>query len=170
MKLYEISHKLDDILDAIEEVGGEIGENESLVLNELELAYENKVEAIALVIKDMQNDQELIKQEEERLRARRKTLENREKWLRSYLANNMQSKVKTPIISVYTQKRTSVEISENFDLKSLVGLGLAKERIEYIPDKIAIKNYLSDVGGHAMLMDQAENSVQLVEKTSVVIR
>ena len=90
MTLYEIDKAIEDAFySAVDPDTGEIINDEALeALNELEEARNVKIENIALFIKNLDAEASAIKAEEERLRSRRTTTENRVKWLKDYL-NNM---------------------------------------------------------------------------------
>jgi hypothetical protein len=171
MKLYELSRTLEDFFDNLEENGGEIDETLEQELDKVEMQYDEKVVAIAAIIKEYEADEDIIKAEEERLRARRKALENKGSWIRRYLAKNLVRNVKTPLFSVSKRVTKSVHIPEEFDLGSLVDTPLVREEIKLIPDKKAIKEFLESTGVPSSIVDEQNNvAITIVENTSVSIR
>ena len=86
MKLYEIAHEYQNLLDAIE--NGEIPEAALAdTLESITSLLEEKADNVACVIKNMQAEVAAIKAEEERLSARRKTKEKRVEYLTKYLSD-----------------------------------------------------------------------------------
>lgn len=169
MKLYEISAEVETLLDEctdLEQVPEQIQQR----LEELSIDFDTKVESLAAWIKGMEADAEAIKAEEERLHARRKAIENSCSWFRNYIALHTGSgyKLKTARFTIFSQTRESVEIPENFDLKALAEAGFATVVTTYKPNKTAIKDALKASQG--VLEDEAGNTVQIVSKTSIVIR
>jgi hypothetical protein len=73
-----------------------------------------KTDNIAGVLRRITSEQELIKSEEERLRARRKCFERAEKWLRTYVLSVMRqrgvSQLKTPTHTLFIRSTEAVSI------------------------------------------------------------
>lgn len=89
-------------------------------LESIEGEIEDKADNYAKVIKSMLSDAEAIKAEEDRLSARRHTLENRARWLKDTLQANLEfigkTKFKTTLFSFSVSKnggKQPLEITEN---------------------------------------------------------
>lgn len=106
--LYEINQ---EILNCVDMETGEIIDVERL--GQLQLAREDKVEGIALWIKNLLSDADAIKSEEEKLAQRRKVNENKAKNLKEYLSKFLSGqKFKTPKVSISYRKSESVEVTD----------------------------------------------------------
>jgi len=179
MKLYEIADEYRSLL--LEAEFGEVNEltggyepSDPLLLeklNQIAGFLDVKVENICKIIKNLQADAEAVKAEEERLRARRKSLEARVEFLRKYVVANtpVDYKIKTPFFTIYKMKTQAVTADDGFDVKSLVPLGLATEYVEYNLSKAAIKADLKD-REFPFLEDANGKRVSLVNNSSLVIK
>ena len=106
--LYEID---EEILNCVDMETGEIIDVERL--GQLQLARDDKVEGIALWIKNLISDADAIKSEEEKLAQRRKVNENKAKNLKEYLSKFLGGqKFKTPKVSISYRKSESVEVTD----------------------------------------------------------
>lgn len=106
--LYEID---EEILNCVDMETGEIIDVERL--GQLQLAREDKVEGIALWIKNLLSDVDAIKSEEEKLAQRRKANENKAKNLKEYLSKFLNGqKFNTPKVSISYRKSESVEVTD----------------------------------------------------------
>lgn len=106
--LYEID---EEILNCVDMETGEIIDVERL--GQLQLTREDKVEGIALWIKNLLSDADAIKSEEEKLAQRRKANENKAKNLKEYLSKFLNGqKFKTPKVSISYRKSESVEVTD----------------------------------------------------------
>lgn len=110
MKLYELNQALRDFVLEIDEETGEILNGDAL--DALQIEREEKMENIALMIKDLTAEAAAIKQEAQNLTKRQKTAENKAAWLKGYLQESLAGeKLKTPrvAISYGTSKRAEIE-------------------------------------------------------------
>jgi hypothetical protein len=122
MKLYEIAQSLQDLMQDIE--NGNIPEEAIKdTLECVELAFEEKADNIACIIKNMNAEVAAIKVEEDRLAERRKSKEKEAERLQNYLADMFQrtgfEKVETarnkitfrknPPKVVFTDEKTFIE-------------------------------------------------------------
>lgn len=105
MKLYEIDNAIQAILDGgVDEETGEVLDIDLEALAGLQLAREQKLEGVALGIKNLGAEVAAIKAEEDRLAKRRKVLENRVTSLKSFLAQALDGgKLETARVKVTTR-------------------------------------------------------------------
>ena len=95
--LYEINQ---DILDCVDMETGEILDTEKL--DALQMEREEKLEGVALWIKDMKAEAEAIKAEADKLTARKKALDNKIDGLKNWLTMALDGgKLKTARCNVY---------------------------------------------------------------------
>jgi hypothetical protein len=92
MNLYDIDHRLLLLYSKIEEEEGEIDDVTALELDELEMAFEKKVQNIALYHKTLLAEAKAIKEEREILYDRQKQKERRAENLKQYLSNVLEGK------------------------------------------------------------------------------
>lgn len=91
LRLYEIPARLRDIEEAIAEAEGEITPEVEAELEALEETFERKVEYLALLSREARAEAKAVKEEEDRLAARRKAAENRERRLKEYAQHCMEA-------------------------------------------------------------------------------
>lgn len=140
--LYQISSEYMAVLDGgmvVDEDTGEVLFDDSN-LDELQAAFEDKLEACALYLKNLESDAEAIKAEEKTLADRRRTIERKAERMRDYVSSCVQDvagcKFETPRVSLSLRKSKRVEV---FDLGAVPGeYVVRKETIQ--PDKKAIKD------------------------------
>jgi chromosome segregation ATPase len=94
MKLYEYTDAIRDVIERGFCFDGDTGEVmfDRENLDELRASYEDKLEACALYVKDLQAEAEAIRAEEKRLKERRKAKESKAEHMRAYILANMQGK------------------------------------------------------------------------------
>ena len=104
MKLYEIPPLYQQLLDMAEEQDSDFSE----ALDSLEDAFEEKAENIVKIMRTLEAKEKAYKDEEDRLNAQRKTLNNRLQELKDYLQENMnvmgKKKVESGLFTVAIQK------------------------------------------------------------------
>lgn len=107
MRLYELTEEYITLQDMLYD--GET--DEQVILDTMEAIFgeiEDKAEAYAKIIKGMKADIDALKTEEDRLAARRASLENRQKMLKNTLMENMRAigktKIKTALFTISIQK------------------------------------------------------------------
>ena len=104
MKLYEIPTLYQQLLDMAEEQDIDFSE----ALDSLEDAFEEKAENIVKIMRTLEAKEKAYKDEEDRLNAQRKTLNNRLQELKDYLQENMnvmgKKKVESGLFTVAIQK------------------------------------------------------------------
>lgn len=88
MKLYEINRAMTQIIESANPETGEIDEQ---AFNALALAKEDKQKNIVIFINQLDNDNEVIKKEIERLEGMKKRTESAKEWLTGYLKKSMEA-------------------------------------------------------------------------------
>lgn len=146
--LYEINEK---ILNCVDMETGEIIDEEKL--EELQMAFDDKVEGIALWIKNLMSDAAAIKSEKDRLAERQKVCENKAKNLKEYLSVFLGGqKFKTAKVSISYRKTETVNV---FDVKKIPNEYLKIKDPE--PDKMEIKSAIKSgkiIDGAEILVNQ----------------
>lgn len=171
--LYEIDSRLVTLLEERFDIdSGEIYENDeelAKAIDEVALDLDTKIENIGCFIKNLESDVEAIKKEEDNLKARRRTAENKIESLKRYLNGYLQAvypndddrrkwKFKSPKVVLGYRRSTTVEIP-NIDALDKEFL---RVKTEVAPDKTAIKDAIKsgkDVKG-AFLKDNINLSVR----------
>ena len=117
MHLYEIDGRIAQVIEngfALDEATGEVFTCDEL--EKLEASREAKLEAVGLVIKDLNAEVEAFKAEQKALTERLKAKESRVKQLKDYLYFSMQAhgdkKLDTPKVRLSFRKSTSTEITD----------------------------------------------------------
>jgi len=105
-KLYELTKNYKNLLDLADDETIDTSIIET-ALKTVESSIQEKAQNIAIIIKSIGSDAEVIKAEEKRLAAKRKALENKQTWLKDYLQNQLEfaklDKVKTAVFTVALQ-------------------------------------------------------------------
>jgi seryl-tRNA synthetase len=108
MNLYEIDAA---IMDCIDEDTGEI--IDQAALDELNLSRDEKVENIALAIKNLKSEAEAIKAEKQNLAARQAAAERKTESLKNYLSDYLQGdKFKSAKVSISWRKSEVVLVDD----------------------------------------------------------
>jgi outer membrane murein-binding lipoprotein Lpp len=153
MTLYEIDQKL---LDCIDLETGEILNEERL--NELQMERNEKLEKVALWIKELNAEADALKAEKQAFADRQKAAENKAGSLKKWLADALAGeKFKTTKVMVSFRKTKSVEVADIF--------ALDENYVKYsepTADKAAIKK--------AIEAGEIVKGAQLVEGTSISIK
>jgi len=132
-------------------------EGVKLSLDSVRADIEDKIENIAKFVLSLQADAEVIKSEEQRLKARKTALLNRARWLKDYMFNEMTAtrtfKIKREVLTVSIQQsqpsvnvvnlqaipedytRTTIEANKFLILKHFKDTGEVLDGIEVITDK-----------------------------------
>ena len=112
MKLYEINQQIEQLLDNIDPETGEALFDEE-ALNELMLAREEKIEQVALAVKNITAEADAIATEIKKLTERKRVLENKAESIRDYLQRQLDgAKFQTPKVAISYRNTKSVEIDE----------------------------------------------------------
>lgn len=114
--LYDIDQ---DILDCVDMETGEIIDLEKL--NALQMERERKLEGVVLWIKDMKAEATAVKEEADKLTARKRALDNRMEKLKEWLVIALNGeKLKTPRCNVYQTHTQKVSIADEPKLISFL--------------------------------------------------
>ena len=138
--LYEIDQA---ILDCVDMETGEILDSEKLT--ELNMERERKLEGVALWVKDLKAEAAAVKEEADKLTARKKALDNKIESIKNWLLYALAGeKLKTPRCSVYQTHSQKVVID---DEKALIDMFMSSpfgEKFLRIKDPEIDKNALKD--------------------------
>ena len=134
--LYDIQR---GITDCVDEETGEVIDFEKLSALTMELS--EKIENIALWIKNLEADAEAFKREEEAFEERKKAAANKAESLRRYLDTALNGqKFATERVSVSFRCSKAVQIAENTELPA----EYIKTKVEKLPDKKKIGDALKN--------------------------
>lgn len=152
--LYEINHQIYNLID------NETGEiTDEKLFDELHIAREEKLENIALFIKNLKADVKALKEEEDVFKKRRQVAENKIRNLTEYLQYSLAgNKFKTSKVDIGYRKSTAVNIT-NLDA---IPKEYLKETVKIDPDKTALKQ--------AILEGEIIDGCELVENQNIQIK
>ena len=106
--LYEINQ---DILDCVDLETGEIIDTEKL--DALQIEKETKLEGVALWVKDLKAEAAAVKEEADKLTARKKALDNKIEGLKAWLLRALDGeKLKTPRCNVYQTHSQKLAVAD----------------------------------------------------------
>ena len=109
MNLYEIHH---EIMSCWDEETGEILDVQKF--DALQMALEDKLEAIGCYVKNLEAEAAALKVEEQAFAARRKRTENKAASLKNYLSGYLQGcPFETLRVKVFFRKSESLEVAED---------------------------------------------------------
>ena len=112
MNLYELSLAFQDVQNM--DLDPEVMKD---TLDSINDAIESKAENIAKLVRNLESDVAAYKEEEDRLKTKRQATENKVKWLKTYLEDNMKltgkTKFKSGMFNFSIQKNpSSVNITD----------------------------------------------------------
>ena len=137
MRLYEINEALEALLNEVDPETGELT-CDMEQLEALTLARDEKLEGMALYIKNADAEAKAIREEEKTLAERRRALENRAERARNFLSLQlMGEKFSTPRVAVSWRRSEAVELGMGFFASDENERFLKYRDPE--PDKVAIK-------------------------------
>lgn len=161
MKLYDINAALEAMLDAVDPDTGELLCDPD-ELEALALEREEKLEGLALFVKNCKAEAEAIKAEKLALEKRQKTAENKAERAKSFLQAMLAGgKLKTARASVSYRRTEAVELGEDF-------MPWAREHNAFLrykdpePDKKAI--------GEAIKAGEEVPGAEIVVRQSMTIK
>lgn len=139
MKLYDLSESYANIQNLLDAEGTD-QESLKMALSVIETEIQAKAQNVAHIIRQMDADAEAIKAEEKRLADRKRAIENRIRWLKDYLKDQMEmtntDKIKTATMTISIQNNPpSVSIVDD---KAIPAKFLTIIPEQYVPDKKAI--------------------------------
>ena len=147
-RLWQIADELDEIAEQIAEAGGELTPELEARLDALDGAFEEKVERVALVVRERIAWAEGAKLEEERLGAIRRCHERAADGLKRYLLQQMQRtdhpKVETPRARVRVQKNSQPSIAWTRPVEELPDV---YRRVTVAPDLARVREDLKAGAG-----------------------
>lgn len=147
MKLYEYTADYLAVQDMLNraETEEEFAEA-SAMLTDIEAGFDDKVENMIKFVRELESESAAVKAEEERLNNRRKTIDNKIKYIKDYVKDSMITADKTRVngqlftISV-AQTPLSVTV---FDISEIPEQYRIPQPDK--PDKTALKNYFKETG------------------------
>lgn len=158
MSIYDIDQ---NILALVDPETGEVADYEAF--DSLMMERDQKVENIALWIKDLKAEAAAIREEEKNLAERRRAAENRAKRLTEYLATALNGeKFKSPRVAVSYRSSKSVTVMDGFVDWAMKNGDQYLRYSEPDPDKTAIKAALE--AGETLPF------AEITENTNVVIK
>lgn len=142
LSLYEIDSRIQSIIDRLYDTvdeNGEVGEIDFTELEQLQEDRKTKLENIALYIKNTEAEAKAIKEEEDKLSKRRKSLENRAERLRALMINSMKEANEPELATARCKAR--IKDNEQTDIIDLDAIPeeYINVKVERKPDKTAIK-------------------------------
>ena len=153
------------ILDCVDQETGEILDPEKL--DALQMEREQKLEGVALWIKDLKAEAEAVKAEADKLTARKKSLENKIDGLKQWLLYALNGeKLKTPRCNVYQTHSQKVVIDDEKALVDMLMTSPFGEKFLRVKDPEIDKNALKD----SMKQGYEYEFAHLEQTESVVIK
>jgi len=138
--LYEINQ---DILDCVDLETGEILDTEKL--DALQMEREAKLEGVALWVKDLRAEAAAVKEEADKLTARKRALDNKidglKEWLKFALAGE---KLNTPRCKVYQTHSQKLAVSDEAGLINFLQTLNEPDKFLRFPDPELRKNEIKD--------------------------
>lgn len=162
MNLYEINEQIIEAFDlAIDPETGELIDEEAFDrLNALQENFEEKVENLALYVKDLKAQAVALKAEKDALAKRQKAAERRAESIERYLQNALQGQKRTYTRAAISYRKSEAVVIEDETefLQFYKGREFVKEKIERSVDKTCVKGLLKQgeilLGAH---LEQREN-------------
>lgn len=118
IKLYEIAENFRNLQELLEDetIPAEVIE---AALNEVQGTFEEKAENIVSFIKSLEGEVAAYREEEKRLAANRRTIENKVESMKNYLFSNMQvmgcKNIKTPLFKISVKKNPASVMIDNLE-------------------------------------------------------
>jgi len=158
MNIYEIDQAIEGLVDT---ETGEIMDFD--VFAELQMAREQKIENMALWVKNLLADADAIKAEKNALAERETSARNKANSLKDYLGYILGGeKYATPKVAITWRKSSSVEVGEEF----------MPWAIEHAPDFLRVRDPEPDKTAikEALKMGTAIPGATVIEKQSIQIK
>ena len=160
MKLFEINAALEELLNQQDPETGELTCDLDQ-LDALMMERDEKLEGLALYVKNADAEAKAIREEEKTLAERRRSLENKAERAKGFLAEQLAGeKFSTPKVAVSYRKSEQVEVSMAFFTEESNERFLRFKDPE--ADKTAIKN--------ALKAGETVPGAELVSKTNMILK
>lgn len=160
MRLYDIDVNLRALWNKIAEQEGEITEEDMQMLNELEIAKNDKLEGYGVIIREMKSEIDECDAEMKRIKEiadrKKNAMERLKKSLQEFMIGNEIDKFESVKVKLSFRKSQSLEIEED----AIIPEDLM--RIKKEPDKTAIKDFIVN-GGELQ-------GVHLLDKKNIQIK
>lgn len=167
MKIYEIDMEIERVLNDVDPETGEVLFDPELI-EALQMERDEKVENLALAVKNLRAEVEAFKNEEKALAERRKVAENQAERAKKYLEYVLGGeKFKTTRVSVSYTTSKSVETDKDFVAWAIAAH--ADHLLRYRDpeaDKTALKALLNEEGGE----EAVEGHAKIVTNKSMIIK
>ena len=164
MTISEIDHRIAEAFEnAIDPESGEIIDEAAWkYLEELQLEREAKLEGVACWYKELQAEAAAIKAEEENLKKRRQSAENKATSIKKFLEYLLNGqKFKSPKVALSWRKSEVVELKPDMDPATLP-LAFQAIKVTVSPDKVKLKE--------ALKAGAVIEGVELVEKQNLQVK
>lgn len=155
VSLYQIEQEYQQIADDLIESGGEASEEIEQMLAITQEQLQNKAVCYAMVVKDIEAENEVLANEIKRLQSLVKSRTNTIDKLKSNLSRAMQlfgvEEIKTPLVKINFRKSEAVEVDDIIDAR------FVKTTVTTAPDKLAIKEAIKsgvEVAGARIVVNQ----------------
>ena len=153
------------ILACVDQETGEIFDPEQL--DALQIEREQKLEGVALWIKDLKAEAEAVKAEADKLNARKKAIDNKVEGLKTWLMYALGGeKLKTPRCNVYQTHSQKVVIDDEKAMIDMLMSSPSGEKFLRIKEPEIDKNALKD----SLKQGYEYEFAHLEETESIVIR
>lgn len=162
MKLYEINQAIENVIEYGFHFNEETGEIlfEADDLDGLQSALNEKLEACAVFVKDLEATVRAIKAEEHALASRRRTAEIKAERLKEYIACNMlqagYSKLETPRCAVSIRKSKRTVIESEADIPEQFKTVVESVKLDKTAIKKAINSGEEVPGAHVQVVDNLQ--------------
>jgi len=164
LKLYEYPRAIEDAYErgADAETGEIIDEKAWAELEALQIERDERIEGVALWVKDLNAEAAAIKAEEEALKKRRQSIEKKAENLKGYLGYVLRGeKFKTARVAVGWRRSETAELLDGVDPVSLP-LEYQRVKVAVEPDKAKLKE--------ALKAGKTIEGVELVERQNIQIK
>lgn len=162
MKIYEIDEGLRCLFEGVNNAMGYVDDVIIKRINELVFNKEQKLLSLAKYIKEMKADAAAMKEAEQDIAKRRKSIEKRIDSASSYLLENLDNKISDSYIAVSKRKSEALIIEDDDKFASYENHEFFDEDIQWVIDKNKVKA--------AMKQGQVFEGVRLEERYSLQIK
>lgn len=165
MKLYEINIELENLLDEVQENGGEISADLEKKLDALELQRSVKIANVCLFFKNLVSFQSAVSDEIKNLTQKKKVIDNKIEFLKEYISRNLREgeKINEANFSISWRKSDAVEVTPFINLEEF-----AKQYPDFVTHKIEVaktkvKDYIKSTG-------VIPDGIEYKEKNNIIIK